>query len=126
MPSSQEQNAPLPEQDTLDVVVVDLHAPLDRVIDPARVAEALERTRLVLLSKVAEDEVNRRRASTTLSEFYDVCGGAPTELAHIPWRSFTTVGPGQVQRSPSASRGRGGRGQGGCALGCNAQGRRAQ
>jgi hypothetical protein len=53
---------------------VDLRAPLGRVIDPARVAEALERTRLVLLSKVAEDEANRCRASTTLSEFYDVHG----------------------------------------------------
>jgi hypothetical protein len=89
-----EQNAPLPEQDTSDVAVVDLRTPLDRVIDPARVAEALERTRLVLLSKVAEDEVNRRRASTTLSEFYDVHGGAPTELAHDLPRSFATAGPG--------------------------------
>jgi hypothetical protein len=49
----QEQDAPLPEQDAPDVSVVDLRAPLNRVIDPARVAEALERTRLVLLSKVA-------------------------------------------------------------------------
>jgi hypothetical protein len=54
----QEQDAPLPEQDAPDVSVVDLRAPLNRVIDPARVAEALERTRLVLLSKVAEDEAN--------------------------------------------------------------------
>jgi hypothetical protein len=30
----QEQNAPLPEQDTSDVVVMDLRAPLDHVIDP--------------------------------------------------------------------------------------------
>jgi hypothetical protein len=30
----QEQNAPLPEQDTSDVAVVDLRAPLDHVIDP--------------------------------------------------------------------------------------------
>jgi hypothetical protein len=54
----QEQDAPLPEQDAPDVSVVDLRAPLNRVIDPARVAEALERTCLVLLSKVAEDEAN--------------------------------------------------------------------
>jgi hypothetical protein len=106
----QEQDAPLPEQDALDVSVVDLCAPLNRVIDPAQVAEALERTRLVLLSKVAEDEANRRRASTTLSEFYDVHGDAPTELAHNPRRDFVTAGPGQIQRSPSASQGRGARG----------------
>jgi hypothetical protein len=120
----QEQNAPLPEQDTSDVTVVDLRAPLDRVINPARVTEALERTHLVLLSKVAEDEVNRRRASTTLSEFYDVHGYAPTELARDLRRSFATAGPSQIQRLPSASRGRGGCGQGGRAPSGNAQGHR--
>jgi hypothetical protein len=118
-----EQNAPLPEQDTSDIAVVDLRAPLDRVIDPARVTETQERTRLVLLSKVAEDEANRCRASTTLSEFYDVHGDAPTELARDLWRSFATAGPGQIQRSPVASRGRGGRGQGGRAPSSNAQDR---
>jgi hypothetical protein len=76
----QEQNAPLSEQDTSDIAVVDLRAPLDRVIDSARVAEALERTRLVLLSKVAEEEAARRRMSTTLREFYDTHGDAPNEL----------------------------------------------
>jgi hypothetical protein len=125
-PLPQEQDAPLPEQDAPDVSVVDLRAPLSRVIDPARVAEALERTRLILLSKVAEDEANRCNASTTLIEFYDVHGDAPTELARDLWRSFATAGPGQIQRSPSASRGRGGRGQGGHAPSGNAQGRRAQ
>jgi hypothetical protein len=92
----QEQDAPLPEQDAPDVSVVDLRAPLGRVIDPAWVAEALERTRLVLLSKVAEDEANRCRVSTTLSEFYDVHGDAPTELARDLRRSFATAGPGQI------------------------------
>jgi hypothetical protein len=122
----QEQDAPLPERDAPDVSVVDLRAPLGRVIDPARVAEALERTCLVLLSKVAKDEANRCRASTTLSEFYDMHGYAPIELARDPRRSFATVVPGQIQRSPSASRGRGGRGQGGHAPSGNAHGRRAQ
>jgi hypothetical protein len=58
----QEQDVPPLEQDAPDVSVVDLCAPLDRVIDLARVAKALERTRLVLLSKVAEDEINRHHA----------------------------------------------------------------
>jgi hypothetical protein len=107
---SQEQDASLLEQDAPDVSVVDLCAPLNRVIDPAQVAEALEQMCLVLLRKVAEDEANRCRASTTLSEFYDVHGEAPTELAHDLGRSFATAVPGQIQRSPSASRGRGGRG----------------
>jgi hypothetical protein len=122
----QEQDAPLPKQDAPDVSVVDLRAPLSRIIDPARVAEALERTRLVLLSKVAEDEASRCHAGTTLSKFYDVYGDAPTELARDLRRSFATAVPGQILRSPSASRGRGGRGQGGHAPSGNAQGRRAQ
>jgi hypothetical protein len=121
-----EQDAPLPEQDASDVSVVDLRAPLDRVINPAWVAEALERTRLVLLGKVAEDEANQCRASTTLGEFYDVHGDAPTELVRDLRCSFATVIPGQIQRSPSASRGRGGRGQGSRALSGNAQGCRVQ
>jgi hypothetical protein len=57
-PHPQEQDASLPERDAPDISVVDLRAPLDRVIDPARVAEALEQTRVVLLGKVAEDEAN--------------------------------------------------------------------
>jgi hypothetical protein len=76
----QEQNASLPEQDTSDVTIVDLRAPLDRVIDPTRVAEALERTRLVLLSRAAGEEAARRYMSTTLCEFYDAHGDAPDEL----------------------------------------------
>jgi hypothetical protein len=36
------------------------------------------------------------------------------------------MGPGQIQRSPSASQGHGGRGQGGRALSYNARGRCAQ
>jgi hypothetical protein len=125
-PPPQEQDAPLPDRDTPDVSVVDLPTPLDRVIDPAWVTEALERMRLILLGKMAEGEANRCRTSTTLSEFYDVHGDAPTELTRDLRCSFATVVPGQIQRSPSASRGRGGCGQGGRAPSSNAQGRRAQ
>jgi hypothetical protein len=42
----------------------------------------LERTRLILLGKVAEDEDTRRRMSTALREFYNTHGDAPAELAH--------------------------------------------
>jgi hypothetical protein len=106
----QEQDAPLPEQDAPDIAVVDLRAPLDHVIDPIQVAEALERTCLILLGKVAEDEIDRHRASTTLSEFYDVHGDASVELAYDPWRGFVAIGLGQIQWPPLASQGRGGRG----------------
>jgi hypothetical protein len=61
-----------------------------------------------------------------LSEFYDVHGDAPIKLTHDLHRGFATVVPGQIQWSPSISRGRGGRGQGGRASSGNAQGRRAQ
>jgi hypothetical protein len=125
-PPPQEQDASLLERDAPDISVVDLRAPLDRVIDPARVAEALERTHLVLLGKVAEDEANRCRVSTMLGEFYDVHRDALTELAYDLHRSFATIVPGQIQRSPSAGRGRGGRGHDGRALSGIVQGRRAQ
>jgi hypothetical protein len=59
---------------------VDLRAPLDRVIDSAWVAKALERTHLVLLSRAAEEETTRRRMSTMLQEFYDAHGDALDEL----------------------------------------------
>jgi hypothetical protein len=73
----QDQNAPLLEKDASDITVMDLRAPLDHVIDPVQVAEALERTRLILLSKVAEDENAQRRMSTALRELYDSHGDAP-------------------------------------------------
>jgi hypothetical protein len=100
----------------------DLRAPLNRIIDPARVTEALERTRLVLLCKVAEDEDAQHRMSTKLREFHDAQGGAPVELAPDPrcGHGLTAMGPGQVQRSPSASQGRGGHRQGGRAPSYNA------
>jgi hypothetical protein len=94
----QEQDAPLPEQDTSDVSVVDLCAPLNRVIDPARVAEALERTHLVLLYKVAEDEDAQCRTSTVLCVFHDAQGGMPAELAHDLQRGhgLAAMGPDQI------------------------------
>jgi hypothetical protein len=72
----------------LDIAVVDLRAPLDHVIDPVQVAEALERTRLVLLSKVAEDKNARRRMSTALCKFYDAQEDATVELAHGQRRGY--------------------------------------
>jgi hypothetical protein len=91
----QEQNAPLPEQDASDITVMDLRAPLNHVIDPVQVAEALEWTRLILLSKVAEDEVTRRRMSTMLRELYDPHGDALDELTHGQQRGhrLTAAGP---------------------------------
>jgi hypothetical protein len=66
--------------------------------------------------------------STELREFHDTQGGVLVELSHDPrhGHGLAAMGPGQVQRSPSVSQGRGGRGQGGRAPSCNARGRRAQ
>jgi hypothetical protein len=49
-------------------------------------------------------------------------GDALTELIRDLHHSSATIVPGQIQRSPSATRGRGGRGQGGRASSGNAQG----
>jgi hypothetical protein len=124
----QEQDAVLPEQDALDITMVDLHAPLDHIINPIQVAEALERMRLVLLGKVSEDEIDQHCASTTLSEFYDVHGDAPDELVHGQQHDhgLIAVDPSQIQWSPLTSLGYGGREQGGRALSSNTRGRRAQ
>jgi hypothetical protein len=78
---------------------VDLHAPLDHIVDLIQVTEALERTRLVLLSKVAKDEDARRCMSTTLREFYDADGVMPAELDHGLRRGhgLSDAGPSRVQ-----------------------------
>jgi hypothetical protein len=78
---------------------VDLRAPLDHIIDPIQVAEALERTRIVLLSKVVEDEDARCRMSSTLCEFYDAQGTALAKEAHGLRHShrLSTAGPSRIQ-----------------------------
>jgi hypothetical protein len=97
-PLPQDQNPPLPNQEASDIIVVDLRAPLDHVIDPIQVAEALERTLLVLLSKVAEDEDARCRMSVALCESYNAHADAPVELAHGQQRGhgLSAAGPSWV------------------------------
>jgi hypothetical protein len=75
----QEQDAPPPEQDTLDIAVVDLRAPRNHIIDPVQVTEALERTHIVLLSKVAEDIDDRRCMSSMTAAWPQTlcCGSKP-------------------------------------------------
>jgi hypothetical protein len=86
---------------------VDLRAPLDRVIDPARVTKALERARLILHGRAAGEEAARRHMSTMLREFYDVHGDVTDELFRGQQRAhgLDTAGPSQVQWSPSTSLG---------------------
>jgi hypothetical protein len=78
---------------------VDLRAPLDHIVDPIQVMEALEWTRLILLSKVAEDEDARRRMSTPLCEFNDAQDVMPAGLVHGPRRGhgLCVVGPSRIQ-----------------------------
>jgi hypothetical protein len=61
---------------------MDLHAPLDHIVDPIQVAEALERMRIVLLSKLAEDLDARHRMSSTLCELYNTQGNVLAGEAH--------------------------------------------
>jgi hypothetical protein len=109
---------------------VDLRAPLDHIVDPVQVVEALERTRVILLCKVAEDVDTRRRMSSTLREFYDAQGTTLAGEAHGLQRGhrFSTVGPSQIQiqRSPSSSQGPEEPDQGGRAPRCNSRGCHAQ
>jgi hypothetical protein len=93
-----EQVAPPPEQDTSNIAIVDLHTPLDHIVDPVQVAEALERTRIILLSKVAEDIDARCRMSSMLREFYDAQGTALAREAHGLWHGhgLSVAGPSQI------------------------------
>jgi hypothetical protein len=63
-PPPQEHAAPLPEQDTLDVAIVDLHAPLDLTIDPVKATKATERTSIALLGKEVNIKDTRRRVNS--------------------------------------------------------------
>jgi hypothetical protein len=96
---------------------VDLHTLLDHIVDPVQVAEALERMRLILLSKVAEDGDARHCMSTTLHEFYDTHGIMPAMLAHGLRRGhgLSAAGPSriQIQQPPLSSQGSEGRDRGG-------------
>jgi hypothetical protein len=78
---------------------MELRALLDHIVDPVQVAKALEQTRLVLLSKVPEDEDAQCRMSTTLREFYDAHGVTPAELAHglRCGHGLPAAGPSQIQ-----------------------------
>jgi hypothetical protein len=58
-PPPQEQDAPPPEQDILDAVIMDLRVPLDLTTDPVKTTENLERTRLALLGKAVDIEDTR-------------------------------------------------------------------
>jgi hypothetical protein len=64
-----EQVALLPEQDTLDVAIVDLRAPLDRAIDPVQVVEALKRTRIALLGRAVDINDTRCCVDSMVREF---------------------------------------------------------
>jgi hypothetical protein len=96
----QEQAAPLPEKDILDVAIMVLRAPLDLTIDPIKAAEALERTRIALLGKVANIEDNRHRVSCMLHEFYVAQGSVLAEEARGP--RYDRDSPATGPRSPQA------------------------
>jgi hypothetical protein len=76
--------------------------------------------RLVLLSKVAEDEDTRHRMRATLHEFYDAHGVTLAELAHGSRRGHGPSAASSIQiwRPPSSGQGLEGCSWGGRALIC--------
>jgi hypothetical protein len=109
----QEQVALLPEQDTSDIpAIVDLRAPLDHAINPVQAAEALEQTHTTLPGKAVDLDDTRRRADSTIREFYTAqCTALAREVRnHGPlaidpsWFQMQRVSSsnqGQVERSQS-------------------------
>jgi hypothetical protein len=77
---------------------MDLRTPLDHIVDPVQVAKALERTCLILLSKVAKDKDAQRRVSAMLCKFYNLQGVTPTELVHglRCGHGLSTMGPSWI------------------------------
>jgi hypothetical protein len=61
----------------LDTAIMDLHAPLDLAIDPAKAAEAVERTRITLLKRAAKIADTRRHVNATLHEYNTAQGFTP-------------------------------------------------
>jgi hypothetical protein len=65
-PPQPEQDLPPPEWDMLDTAIMDLRAPLDISMDPVKVSEDLEQTRLNLLKEVVDiDDTHRRVLDTS-------------------------------------------------------------
>jgi hypothetical protein len=58
----------------LDAAIMDLHAPLDLAIDPAK---AVERTRVTLLKRAAKIADTRRHVNATLREYNTAQGFTP-------------------------------------------------
>jgi hypothetical protein len=72
-----EQDLPPPERDVLDATIMDLRAPLDISVDPVKVSEDLERTRLNLLKEAVDVDDTRRRILSTINEYNVAHGFTP-------------------------------------------------
>jgi hypothetical protein len=78
-PPPPKQDLPPPKRDVLDTAIMDLRAPLDLTIDPAKLTEDLEQTHRTLLQEAIGFEDTRRRVLSMLHEYNTAQGYMPPE-----------------------------------------------
>jgi hypothetical protein len=76
-PPLPEQDPLPPERDILDSAIIDLRAPLDLNVDPAKLTKDLEQARLTLLNKAVGIEDTRRCVFSMLREYNTAQGYTP-------------------------------------------------
>jgi hypothetical protein len=76
-PPPPKQDLPPPERDMLDAAITDLRAPLDISVDPVKVSEDLEWTRLNLLKEAVDVDDTRRRVLSMINEYNVAHGFTP-------------------------------------------------
>jgi hypothetical protein len=98
-------------QDTLDVAIMDLHAPLDLTIDPVKAAEAPERTRIAFLGKAVDIKDIRRRVNSMFCEYNTTQGSMLAREARSPRSDrgppATSLSRSQAQLASSPNQGQG-------------------
>jgi hypothetical protein len=83
-----EHGLPPPERDVLDAAITDLCAPLDITVDPVKVTEDLERTRLNLHKEAVDVDDMRRRVLSMINEYniahsFTPAGDAPSRAGQV-------------------------------------------
>jgi hypothetical protein len=90
-PLPPEQDLPPPERDVLDAAITDLCALLDISVDPVKVTEDLERTRLNLLKEAVDVNDTRRLVLSTINEYkfahgFTPAGEGPSRVGQVHQR----------------------------------------
>jgi hypothetical protein len=90
----------------LDAAITDLRAPLNISVDPVKVSEDLERTRLNLLKEAVDVDDTRRRVLSTINEYnvahgFTPAGDGPSRVGQVRQRG-RELGAELNQAAPSA------------------------